>query len=86
VRIHIERRGGIAGRKAVGDRDESELSSAQRESLQNLLRSPPRQTPAPGADRFSYKVRVEDEHGVREFVVPEDAMPDSLAEIPKLAL
>jgi hypothetical protein len=86
VRIHIERRGGIAGRMAVGERDESELSATQQESLQKLLRSPPRQTPAPGADRFSYKVRVEDEHGVREFMVPEDAMPEALADIPKLVL
>jgi hypothetical protein len=71
---------------AVGERDESELTAAQRDSLHKLLRSPPSTTPAPGADRFSYKVRVEDEHGVREFLVPEDAMPESLADIPKLAL
>jgi hypothetical protein len=86
MHVRIERRGGIVGRLAVGERDETELSAAQRKSLDGLLRSPPPATPAPGADRFSYKVRVEDENGVREFVVPEDAMPESLADIPKLSL
>jgi hypothetical protein len=86
VHIRIERRGGIAGRLAVGERDESQLSAAERKSLDAILRSPPSATPAPGADRFSYKLRVEDEHGVREFLVPEDAMPESLAAIPKLTL
>jgi hypothetical protein len=86
VRIRIERRGGIAGRPAVGERDESQLSAAERKSVDAILRSPPPPTPAPGADRFSYKLRVEDEHGVREFHIPEDAMPESLAAIPKLTL
>ena len=71
---------------AVGERDESDLSAAQRESLQKLFRSLPRQMAAPGADRFSYKVRVEDEHAVRESLVPEDVMPVFLADIPKLTL
>jgi hypothetical protein len=86
VHVRIERRGGIVGRLAVGERDESELTPAQRQSLQQLLRSPPPTRPAPGADRFSYRIRVEDESGVREFDVPEDAMPESLAEIPKITL
>ncbi len=84
MHVRIERRGGIIGRLAVGERDENELSAPQRESLRELLKSPPPTTPSPGADRFSYKIRVEDEHGVRELDVPEDAMPDCLAEIPKL--
>ena len=71
---------------AAGKRDESDLSAAQRKSLQKLLWPPPHQTPAPGADRFNYKVRREDEHGVGEFVVPEDVMPECLPDIPKFTL
>lgn len=84
MRIRIERQGGIIGRTAVGERDRSELSAAQLEGLQALLRSPPQTTAPVGADRFHYKIRVEDENGVTELDVPEDAMPQSLADIPKL--
>ena len=84
MKIRIERRGGIIGRLAVGERDRSELSPAQWESLQALLRSPPPTTVPAGADRFHYKIRMEDENGVTVLDVPEDAMPACLAEIPKL--
>jgi hypothetical protein len=83
MRVRIERRGGLAGRPAVGERDENQLSAAERDALEALLKSPPA-APSPGADRFSYRVRVEDEHGIRELQVPEDAMPAILADIPKI--
>ncbi len=86
MRIRIERRGGFAGLPAVGERDESELSTEEHGALGGLLASPPRATPAPGADRFHYKIRIEDDNGTRELDIPEDLMPESLAAIPKIKL
>jgi len=86
VRIRIERRGGLAGRPAVGERDDSELTPAERSAVQQLLRSPPPSAPAPGADRFHYRVIIEDQGQTHTLDVPEDAMPDALADIPKLTL
>jgi hypothetical protein len=34
-----------------------------------------------GADRFTYKIEVQDEHGTRTLTVPESLMPASLAGI-----
>jgi len=34
-----------------------------------------------GADRFTYKIEVQDEHGTRSFIFPEALMPASLAAI-----
>ena len=41
---------------------------------------------SPGADRFRYRVTVEDENGTRELQVPEHAMPEVLASIPQIKL
>ncbi len=86
MRIKIERRGGLAGRPAVGERDDSELTPAENRALEGLLQSPPPSAPSPGADRFHYKITVEDEKGTRELEVPEHAMPEILAGIPKIRL
>ena len=86
MRIKIERRGGLAGRPAVGERDDSELTPAENQALEGLLQSPPPSAPSPGADRFHYKITVEDEKGTRELEVPEHALPEILAEIPKIRL
>jgi hypothetical protein len=86
MRIRIERTGGLVGRTAVGEREESELTTAENQALQRLLQSPPPSTPSPGADRFHFKITVEDEKGTRELHVPEHAMPEILAGIPKITL
>jgi hypothetical protein len=86
MRVKIERRGGIAGVPAVGERDESELTATEAQALRGLLQSPPASAPAPGADRFHFKITVEDEKGKRELEVPEHAMPEALAGIPKIKL
>jgi hypothetical protein len=86
MRIKIERRGGLAGLPAVGERDHSQLTPAENQALEGLLQSPPPSAPAPGADRFHYKITVEDEKGTRELEVPEHAMPEILAGIPKIRL
>ncbi len=83
-RLRIERRGGLAGKLAVGERDLADLTPAQRQALDRLLQSPNRSMPAPGADRFRYKLRVTDDSGEREVEVGEDAMPDALASIPEI--
>jgi hypothetical protein len=86
MRIKIERRGGLAGLPAVGERDESELTAGEHQALKGLLQSPPPSAPSPGADRFHYKITVEDEKGTRELEVPEHLMPEILAGIPKIKL
>jgi hypothetical protein len=86
MRIRIERRGGFAGRPAVGERDESELSPQERTALKHLLEQPPPATRDPGADRFYYIVSVEDHGEVKRLEVAGDAMPDALASIAKITL
>lgn len=86
MRLKIERTGGFAGLPAVGERDESDLTAAQHQALKQLLQSPPSSAPSPGADRFHYKVTVEDENGTRELQVPEHLMPEALAGIPQIKL
>jgi hypothetical protein len=87
VRIRIERRGGVAGRPAVGEREDHELTAAEQAALKELLaKPPPPQTMAMGADRFHYKVTIEDEKGTNVLDVPEHLMPQALAAIPKIDL
>jgi hypothetical protein len=86
MKVRIERRGGFVGKMAVGEREMSELSPAQRQALDKLVKSPPTYSPSPGADRFRYTVQLLDESGKQEFEVSEDAMPDVLASIPKIGL
>jgi hypothetical protein len=83
ARLRIERRGGLVGKPAAGERLLADLTPAQRQALDQLLKSPGA-APSPGADRFRYKVRVTDDTGTREVEVGEDAMPDALASIPQL--
>lgn len=86
MKVTIERRGGLLGKLAVGELEETALTPAQRQALDKLIKSPPKPAPSPGADRFQYKIRVRDEKGEHEFEVPEDKMPDELAVIPKVRL
>jgi hypothetical protein len=86
MRLKVERRGGFAAVPAVGERDGGELSAAQHHALQQLLQSPPSSAPSPGADRFHYKVTVEDENGTKELQIPEHAMPEVLADIAQIKL
>ncbi len=88
-RIRIERRGGFAGLPAAADRDYADLSAAQRTAVDKLAAAaaPPSQGGAPGADRFTFRVRIEHADGsAREMEIPEDAMPQSLAMLAKPAL
>jgi hypothetical protein len=87
MRVRIERRGGLAGLPAVGEREDHELTGAEQAALKELLaKPPPPQTAAAGADRFHYKVTVEDDKGTNVLDVPEHLMPQALAAIPKIEL
>lgn len=84
MKIIVERSGGFAGIVRRGEQDLSALSSEQRAALQELLDkgAPPAATQM-GADRFTYKIEVQDEHGSRRLTVPEALMPANLAGIAK---
>ncbi len=84
MRVRIERQGGLAGKPAVGELEETELSPAQRKALGELIKSPPQVTRSRGADRFRFKVQIIDKTAQHEFEVPEDAMPEELLSIPKI--
>jgi hypothetical protein len=86
MKLRIERRGGLAGKLAVGERDLGDLSPVQRNALDELMKAPPNPGGSPGADRFQYKVQLLDSGAKQEFEVPEDAMPDELASIAKVKL
>jgi Emfourin len=88
MRVRIERRGGLIGRTASGERDIEKLSPAQREALDRIVRLPPDATPSPGADRFMYAIVLKNDDGSIKVVikVPEDKMPDILASIPQIEL
>jgi hypothetical protein len=88
VKLRIERRGGLIGRTAVGERDVQDLNIAQREALDWIVRSQPDPTPSPGADRFMYTIELKNDDGATHALikVPEEQMPDVLASIPELKL
>jgi hypothetical protein len=82
MKVIVERSGGFAGIIRRGEKELSALSPEQQAALQKLLDAgaPPAATQM-GADRFTYKIEVQDEHGIRRFIVPEALMPASLAGI-----
>jgi hypothetical protein len=84
MKVIVERSGGFAGIIRRGEKELSALSPEQRSALQKLLDEgvPPASTQM-GADRFTYKIEVQDEHGIRSLTVPESLMPANLAGIAK---
>ncbi len=84
MKLRVERRGGLVGKLAVGEKDLSDLTPVQRQALEQLTSAPPIARRSPGADRFQYKVQLLDDRVRQEFEVPEDAMPEELASIVKV--
>ncbi|MGA7386195.1 MAG: protealysin inhibitor emfourin [Methylocella sp.] len=84
MKVIVERSGGFAGIIRRGEKELSALSPEQQTALQELLDkgAPPAATQM-GADRFTYKIEVQDGHGSRRLTVPEALMPASLAGIAK---
>jgi len=82
MKVIVERSGGFAGIIRRGEKELSALSAEQQTALHKLLEegAPPASTQM-GADRFTYKIEMQDEHGSRSLTVPEALMPASLAGI-----
>src|SRR5438270_7411126 len=70
MKVIVERSGGFAGIIRRGEKDLSALSPEQQTALQKLLDkgAPPALTQM-GADRFTYKIEVQDEHGSRSWTL-----------------
>jgi emfourin len=81
MKLVVERSGGFAGITRRGERDGSALTSEQRAALQKLLERSSDFPPDAGADRFNYRVEVQDDNGTKRITVPESAMPRVLKEI-----
>jgi hypothetical protein len=82
MKIVVERSGGFAGLVRRGEKDLAALLPEQQAALQKVLEegATPDSPPA-GADRFVFKIEIEDEHGVRSLTIPETKMPACLAAI-----
>ena len=63
MKLVVERSGGFAGITRRGERDGSALTSEQRAALQKLLERSSDFPPDAGADRFNYRVEVQDDNG-----------------------
>ncbi|WP_291298040.1 protealysin inhibitor emfourin [Elioraea sp.] len=79
--VTIVRTGGVGGMTRRRTVDGASLTDAQAKALAALAGSPPR-PPARGADRFSFAITLAYAGGAtRELALPEDAVPDALADI-----
>ncbi|MGH6836138.1 MAG: protealysin inhibitor emfourin [Methylocella sp.] len=82
MKIIVERSGGFAGIIRRGERDLSALSPELQAALHKLLEAgAPAASAQIGADRFTYKIEVQDEHGTRSLTLPETLIPAGLAGI-----
>ena len=81
MKLIVERSGGFAGMIRRGELDLSALSPEQQAALQKLLEEGAPASMQPGADRFTFRIEVQDEHGTRSLTIPEALMPASLAGI-----
>jgi hypothetical protein len=82
MKLIVERSGGFAGIVRRGEKDLAALLPEQQAALQKLLEegaSP--DSPQTGADRFTFRIEVQDEHGIRSLTLPEALMPAWLAAI-----
>ena len=81
MKLIVERSGGFAGMIRRGELDLSALSPEQQAALQKLLEGGAPASMQPGADRFTFRIEVQDEHGTRSLTIPEALMPANLAGI-----
>lgn len=79
--LTIVRSGGVGGMTRRRSVDAAALTAAQAKALASLADAPPKPA-SRGADRFSFAVTLAYEGGAtRELTVPEDAVPEALADI-----
>jgi hypothetical protein len=77
----IVRSGGVAGITRRRSVEAATLTAAQKAALEALARDAPK-PPMRGADRFSFSLTLAYESGAtREVTVPEDAVPEALADL-----
>ena len=81
MKVIVERSGGFAGIIRRGEKQFSALSPEQQTALQELLDKGAPVSTQMGADKFSYKIEVQGEHGSRSLTLPESLMPTNLAGI-----
>jgi hypothetical protein len=82
MKVIVERSGGFAGIVRRGEMDLSRLSPEQQTALQKVLdNGAPPVSMQSEADRFTYKIEVQGEHGSRSLTLPEALMPAILAGI-----
>ena len=81
--LKIERRGGFAGLKGVGELDSAALSAADREAVEKLFMHKGRFKAAPGADRFIYSISRKQGAGEETIEVPEHLVPPALSAVVK---
>ena len=82
-RLKIERRGGLTGLPARGEIALAKLSKADSSALAELFKKKGKLPPAPGADRFTYKVTWLSASGQKTLDIPEHLLPASIAEAVK---
>jgi len=85
MRVLIERKGGVAGVPARGERADHELNAEQRAAVDSLLSAPP-QPRARKPDGFYYKVLIENEGSTHNLELSEEDLPESLSSIPTISL
>jgi hypothetical protein len=89
MKLVVERTGGFAGLKRRGERNGEDLSPEQRAALDQLVAASDQEKSAgkqpggvaqqdPGADRFTYRLEIQDENGTRSITLPESRMPTEL--------
>ncbi len=82
MKVKVESFGGIVGHRQ-GERSSPDLSAEQLAALEALKSATP--GPVVPGPRPHYRVTVTDEHGVRQFDMAEQDMPDALMTIPDTA-
>jgi hypothetical protein len=82
MKLIVERSGGFAGIVRRGEKDLAALLPEQQAALQQLLEAGPAPNSAPtGADRFTFRIEVQDERGSRSLTLPETLTPAWLAAV-----
>jgi hypothetical protein len=88
MKLVVERSGGFAGIKRRGERDGQDLSPEQRAALDQVIKesaAPDSEKLSaaqdPGADRFTYRLEVQDDSGTKTITLPESRMPGVLKTI-----
>jgi hypothetical protein len=86
MKLVVTRSGGFAGLRRRAEREGKDLSPQQRAALDQVIKDfgapgKPPPPPDPGADRFSYRLDIEDENGTKSITLPESKTPMELKSI-----